>query len=85
VEGFSLPIIEALEKGKPIFVTDIPVHREVAGKFGIFTDLHDPQSLASVITSFEKDGLPPNIPPLSSFRWSTWGDVAEKMFKKVIM
>jgi len=84
VEGFSLPIIEALEKGKPIFVTDIPVHREVAGKFGIFTDLHDPSSLTKAITSFEKEGLPGDMPPLSSFTWPTWKETVEKMLRAVV-
>ena len=30
-EGFGLPLIEAMQLGSPVVVSDIPVHREVAG------------------------------------------------------
>jgi len=35
-EGFNLPLAEALEFGKKIVVSDIPVHREIYGKSAYF-------------------------------------------------
>lgn len=32
IEGFGLPVVEALESGAPLIVSDIPVLREVAGE-----------------------------------------------------
>lgn len=46
VEGFGLPIVEALWHGARIFASDIPIHREVGGENCIYFPLHDHASLA---------------------------------------
>lgn len=38
-EGFNLPILEASNANCPIIISDIPVHREIAGKDAVFVDL----------------------------------------------
>ncbi len=35
-EGYGIPIVEALTLGTPVIASDIPVHREVAGTWGLF-------------------------------------------------
>ena len=41
-EGFGLPIAEALALGTPVLASDLPAHREVGGKLGIYLDPKDP-------------------------------------------
>lgn len=84
VEGFGLPIVEALEKGKPIFLSDIPVHREIAREYGIFVDLNNSNSLVKAICDYEVHGLPQNIPPLTSFKWQTWSESVGQILNYIL-
>jgi glycosyltransferase involved in cell wall biosynthesis len=56
-EGFNLPIIEALHRGCPVLASDLPVHREVGGKYAAYFPPHDSQSLAQLILRHQADGL----------------------------
>ncbi len=38
-EGFNLPLLESISAGTPVLVSDLPVHREVAGDAGAFAAL----------------------------------------------
>jgi alpha-1,2-rhamnosyltransferase len=49
VEGFGLPIVEAKQRGVPVFASDIPVFREIGEDRVYFFDLDDPSSLAALI------------------------------------
>lgn len=37
-EGFNLPLVEAMKHGRPLVISDIPVHHEVAGNAGFYVD-----------------------------------------------
>jgi glycosyltransferase involved in cell wall biosynthesis len=52
VEGFGLPLIEALELGAPIIASDQPVFREIAGEIPLFLDPGQPDEWERAITSF---------------------------------
>lgn len=56
-EGFGLPLLEAPLHRVPVFCSDIPAHRELAGKSATFFKLADkPEVIASVIAKHvEKD------------------------------
>jgi glycosyltransferase involved in cell wall biosynthesis len=56
VEGFGLPLIEALELGAPIIASDLPVFREIAGDIPLFLDPDDSAGWQQAITSFVGDG-----------------------------
>ncbi len=42
VEGFGLPLVEAMQRGLPAMGSDIPVFREIGGEFMAYFDLADP-------------------------------------------
>ena len=49
VEGFGLPVVEALHRGIPVIASDIPVFREIAGDEAQFFRLGDAADLARAI------------------------------------
>lgn len=48
-EGFGLPALEAMWKGIPCVLSDIPVFRELFADHARFVDPHDPNSIADGI------------------------------------
>lgn len=51
-EGFGLPIIEAFHYGRPVFASDIPVCREVGGKYAEYFSLNSPKELVSLVKKY---------------------------------
>ena len=52
VEGFGLPIAEALSLGVPVIASDIPAHREVGGPHATFIDPIDGMKWVSTLKEF---------------------------------
>lgn len=48
-EGFGLPVIEAMARGVPVAVSDIPIFHEIAAEAAVYFDPNDPSSAASAI------------------------------------
>lgn len=48
-EGFGLPVIEAMAKGVPVAVSDIPIFHEIAGDAAEYFDQDDPASIAEAV------------------------------------
>jgi glycosyltransferase involved in cell wall biosynthesis len=48
-EGFGLPLVEAMERGTPIVVSDIPIFREIGGEAAVYADPHDVASVVEAI------------------------------------
>jgi glycosyltransferase involved in cell wall biosynthesis len=49
IEGFGLPLLEAMSCGTPVVCSDIPVFREVAGDSVIYADPHNEAAWAQAL------------------------------------
>ncbi len=52
-EGFGLPLVEAINKGLPVIVSDIDIFREVGGNYPIYFKSNDKNSLFNAIKTLE--------------------------------
>src|SRR5439155_1464621 len=55
-EGFGLPVLEAMQRGRPVACSDIPVLREVGADVPFYFDPGDPASAAQAIGAAMFDG-----------------------------
>lgn len=55
IEGFGIPVIEALQRGTPVIASDLPVFREIAGDIPLYLDPLDGQSWEKAVEQFIDD------------------------------
>ncbi len=56
VEGFNVPAVQALVKNRPCVLSDIPVHREIAGEYATYVNPDDPSFTAPALAEkFPRD------------------------------
>ena len=79
VEGFGLPLIEALERGLPVLASDIPIFREILNGCDAvhFFNLQRVDQLVTLLLGEE-----PKRP--INFRWLSWAESSRIFFEKVI-
>jgi glycosyltransferase involved in cell wall biosynthesis len=56
VEGFGLPVVEALQLNVRVIATDLPVYHEIAGDVPTYLDPKDPLAWERAIEDFLIDG-----------------------------
>jgi alpha-1,2-rhamnosyltransferase len=84
VEGFGLPVVEALQRGLPVMASDIPVFREVGGDFVAYFDLQRPETLAELVQEFESSGRFPATRATADWSWLTWRDASRQLVSRVL-
>ena len=52
-EGFGIPVIEAMGRGCPAVISDMPIFREIGGEAAIYFKNDSPESFADAIRSIE--------------------------------
>ncbi|MCD4676211.1 MAG: glycosyltransferase family 4 protein [Desulfobacula sp.] len=57
VEGFGLPLVEAMAYNKIIFASDIPIFKEIAKEYPFYFDLSSSDSLVGLIKKLEAEQL----------------------------
>lgn len=82
VEGFGLPLVEAMQRGLPAMGSDIPVFREIGGEFMAYFDLQSPQSLADLVQTFERSGRFPAARDVSDWQWIGWREAAAQLAER---
>lgn len=71
VEGFGLPIVEALASDTPVIASDIPVFREIGGDTLLYFKSGNSEDLAKTISAFEDD-MPHWKAKARAFSWPSW-------------
>jgi glycosyltransferase involved in cell wall biosynthesis len=83
-EGFGLPLVEAMQRGLPAMGSDIPVFHEVGGEFMAYFDLQAPQTLADLVTQFERSGEFPAPGRLEDWQWIGWNGACAQLIDGVL-
>ncbi len=81
VEGFGLPIIEALWHRKRTLVSDTPIHREVGGERCEYFQLGNPSSLVELL-EYPEDRIPKIT--ASPLCLPTWEDCGRSLLKSCV-
>lgn len=84
VEGFGLPLIEALSIKCPVLVSDIPVFHEVGGQYCHYFSLENPSYLSELVVQIEKSALLDNLDYLDSFSWPDWNQSTSSLLTKIM-
>ncbi len=85
VEGFGLPLVEAMQRGLPAMGSDIAVFREIGGEFMAYFDLQDPQSLADLINQFQQSGQFPAARNVADWQWIGWREASLQLAERSVL
>lgn len=84
MEGFGLPLVEAMQRGLPAMGSDIAVFREIGGEFMAYFDLAKPQSLADLVIGFESSGQFPAARDVAHWRWIGWREASAQLASRTL-
>jgi glycosyltransferase involved in cell wall biosynthesis len=77
VEGFGLPIAEALALGVPVLASDVAAHREVGGAFAEYLAPIDGRGWRNALDDYatpDSERRQSRVAALKGYRPSTWSD-----------
>lgn len=57
IEGYGLPVLEALALGAPVIAHALPVYREIAGNIPLLIDIADEDAWLAALTDYAEDSL----------------------------
>lgn len=80
IEGFGLPVVEALQRGLPVLCSDIPVFKEIAGETALFFKLDDIDDLAALLRRTSDMDLNGQL-PRRVVEWMDWTESTKQLFK----
>jgi alpha-1,2-rhamnosyltransferase len=80
IEGFGLPLVEAMKQGAPVIASDIPIFREIARDGVTFVALDDPVHCAHAVRDHCVAGAKRLSAPVT---WLTWAQSTRAFYEAV--
>ncbi|MBK5417294.1 glycosyltransferase family 4 protein [Pseudomonas sp. TH31] len=84
VEGFGLPLVEAMQRGLPAMGSDIPIFREIGGEFMAYFDLAKPQTLADLVVRYENSTQFPAARNVADWQWIGWREASAQLAERTL-
>jgi glycosyltransferase involved in cell wall biosynthesis len=87
-EGFGIPLVEAMQLGTPVVVSQLDIFSEVAGEAGTFFDPDRPESFSAAIVALQdhqqwKDKATLSISQAAMFDWDKSADALINQFDEL--
>ena len=84
VEGFGLPLVEALQHRLPVLASDIPIFHEVGGDYCRYFDLSRCDSLADLVVAIQSQADLPPIRAPEEYTPQTWEQSVRVLLAKCL-
>lgn len=83
VEGFGLPVVEALQQGIPVIASDLPVFREIVGDTPTYVDPNDRRAWEAAVLGYLGNSVERKrqLDAITRFRAPHWADHFEQVEK----
>jgi glycosyltransferase involved in cell wall biosynthesis len=87
-EGFGIPLVEAMQLGTPVVVSELEIFNEVAGSAGTFFDTDSPESFSKAVFSLDEQKAWSEKSKLSlvqakEFDWNKSADALLEQFDRL--